>query len=257
MNFIGATLLFVLEDEELAFWIFYAMMNDLDMKHMYLPGVPELHMKNYQMSHLIRQKLPKLFNHLKKIQMTTDYFTSKWIMTVFANSLPFDAIPTIFDNLLLDGWSSVYRIGIALLGQIQSLLLNMDMFEITKYLRDSVRTDRVNVHQLLMNAERISINQEDIDHFKEKFIIEQAEVKLKLKNEELVKEKKDALNWAQEILEKTEPHAKQDIMKFKDKIESIEKEILSQEKILLATKMEYNDVKEQFHLHKDSKKGTG
>lgn len=257
MNFISATLLYILKDEELAFWIFYAMMKNLDMQHMYSPGVPELHLKNYQMSHLIRIKCPTLFNHLKKIQMTTDYFTSKWIMTVFANSLPFETIPYIFDNLLQDGWTSVYRIGIALLRQIQPILLKMDMFEITKFLRDSVRKDKVNIHELLMNAERITINPEDIEHYKEKFIIEQAEIKLKMKNEELVKEQKDALNWAQEILEKTEPHAKQDILRFKGKIESIEKEIRSQEKIVMACKMEYDDIKEQFHQYKDSKKGKG
>lgn len=226
------------------------------MENMYLPGVPELHLKNYQMSHLIRQKCPQLFNHLKKIQMTTDYFTSKWIMTVFANSLPFDTIPFIFDNLLQDGWTSVYRIGIAILRKIQPELLQMDMFEITKYLRDSVRNDKVNIHQLLMSAEAISIYHEDIEHYKEKFIIEQAEVKLKLKNEELIKENKDAVNWAHEIFEKTEPHAKQDIMKFQDKIESIEREIKGQEKIMFAWKMEYDDVKEQFQQHRDSKKGT-
>ena len=166
--------------------------------------------------------------------MTTDYFTSKWIMTVFANSLPFDAIPFIFDNLLQDGWTSVYRIGIALLRKIQPELLNMDMFEITKYLRDSVRNDKINMHKLLISAEAITIYHEDILNYTEKFIIEQAEVKLKLKNEELVSENKDAVNWAQEIFEKTEPHAKQDIMKFQDKIESIEREIKGQEKIMLA-----------------------
>lgn len=188
--------------------------------------------------------------------MTTDYFTSKWIMTVFANSLPFETIPFIFDNLLQDGWTSMYRIGIALLRQIQPILLKMDMFEITKFLRESLRKDKVKIHELLMTAERITINPEDIEHYKEKFIIEQAEIKLKMKNEELVKEQKDALNWAQEILEKTEPHAKQDILKFKGKIESIEKEIRSQEKIVMACKMEYDDIKEQFHQYKDSKKGN-
>ena len=166
MNFISATLLYILRDEELSFWLFYAMMKSLDMEHMYLPGVPELHLKNFQMSHLIRIKCPALFHHLKKIKMTTDYFTSKWIMTVFANSLPFEAIPTIFDNLLQDGWTSVYRIGIQLLRSIQPVLLNMDMFEITIYLRENLRRDTINIRKLLMEAERITINLEDIEHYK-------------------------------------------------------------------------------------------
>lgn len=64
--------------------------------------------------------------------------------------------------------------------------------------------------------------------------IEQAEIKLKMRREELAKEQKDALLWAQEVLDSTEPHAKQDIMKFKKKIEGIEKDITSQEKIMMA-----------------------
>lgn len=187
--------------------------------------------------------------------MTTDYFTSKWIMTVFANSLPFEIIPYIFDNLLQDGWTSIYRIGIALLKNLQPILLAMDMFDITKYLRDRVRHDKINIHQLLSEAEKVTIHTDEIERYKEKFIIEQAEIKLKMNNNELVKEQKDALNYAQEVLSKTEPHAKQDIIKFKDKIEALEKEIKSQEKIMFACKMEYDDIKEQFVQHKDSKKG--
>lgn len=216
------------------------------MENMYLPGVPELHVKNFQMSHMIRLKLPKLFNHLKKIRMTTDYFTSKWIMTVFANSLPFDAIPFIFDNLLQDGWTSVYRIGISILKSLESILLDMDMFEITNYLRESVRNDKLNIHKILTEAERITILKEDSEHFKSKFlkkiliftsamfIMEQAKLKLNMKDEVMGKEQKDALVWAQEILEKTEPLVKQDILKFKSKIEEVVKESQSQEKIMLA-----------------------
>ncbi len=103
--------------------------------------------------------------------MTTDYFTSKWIMTLFANSLPFEAIPFIFDNLLKDGWNGVYRIGIALLKSMQDILLQMDMFEITKFLRESVRKDRLEINKILVEAEKLSILPEDTEHFKCKKIL--------------------------------------------------------------------------------------
>eukprot|EP00344_Euplotes_crassus_P004277 CAMPEP_0196999280 /NCGR_PEP_ID=MMETSP1380-20130617/4501_1 /TAXON_ID=5936 /ORGANISM="Euplotes crassus, Strain CT5" /LENGTH=372 /DNA_ID=CAMNT_0042416159 /DNA_START=956 /DNA_END=2071 /DNA_ORIENTATION=+ len=186
--------------------------------------------------------------------MTTDYFTSKWIMTVFANSLPFEVIPFIFDNLLQDGWSSIYRIGIALLKFMQDTLLQMDMFEITKFLRESVRKDTLEIDKILIEAEKISILPEDTEHFKSMFIVEQAKLKMTMKDETLAKEQKDACEWAKEVLQKTEPHVKQDIIRFQNKIEEAEKDIKSQEKIMLACKMEYEDIKEQFHQHRDSKK---
>ncbi len=67
--------------------------------------------------------MPKLFSHLRKTQMTTDYFTSKWIMTVFACFLPFEQLPHIFDIFLMDGWRAVFRIGIALLKEMEQLML--------------------------------------------------------------------------------------------------------------------------------------
>ena len=55
--------------------------------------------------------------------MTPDYFTSKWIMTIFACFLPFEVLPPIFDMFLLDGWRAVFRIGIALLKEMEPLLM--------------------------------------------------------------------------------------------------------------------------------------
>jgi hypothetical protein len=87
--------------------------------------------------------MKKLFNHLKMIQMTTDYFTSKWIMTIFACFLPFDFLAPIFDMFMMDGWRAVYRIGIALLREMETALLNMDMVDMCNYFRDNVRKEKI------------------------------------------------------------------------------------------------------------------
>ncbi len=71
--------------------------------------------------------------------MTTDYFTSKWIMTLFACFLPYENLAPIYDMFLMDGWAAVFKIGIALLRDMEPLLLQMDMIEMSTYFRDSVR----------------------------------------------------------------------------------------------------------------------
>ena len=75
--------------------------------------------------------------------MTPDYFTSKWMMTVFACFLPFQQLPAIFDMFLMDGWRAVFRIGIALLKEMESQLMTMDMVDMCNYFRDNVRKERV------------------------------------------------------------------------------------------------------------------
>ena len=91
--------------------------------------------------------------------MTTDYFTSKWIMTLFACFLPYEVLPPIFDMFLMDGWRAVFRIGIALLREMEQNLLQMDMVEMSTYFRDSVRKDKItNQFKLFYEASRIRVN---------------------------------------------------------------------------------------------------
>ena len=91
--------------------------------------------------------------------MTTDYFTSKWIMTVFACFLPYDQLPAIFDMFLMDGWRAVFRIGIALLREMESSLLTMDMVDMCSYFRDNVRKERVTSDfRLFSSAARVRVN---------------------------------------------------------------------------------------------------
>jgi hypothetical protein len=91
--------------------------------------------------------------------MTTDYFTSKWIMTIFTCFLPFEQLAPIFDMFLMDGWRAVFRIGIALLRQMEQTMMRMDMIEMCSYFRDAVRKERVASDFVLFSeAARVRVN---------------------------------------------------------------------------------------------------
>jgi hypothetical protein len=47
--------------------------------------------------------------------MSSDYFTSKWIMTLFACFLPYSLEVFVLDNFIIDSWPSIFKIGIAYL----------------------------------------------------------------------------------------------------------------------------------------------
>jgi hypothetical protein len=80
-------------------------------------------------------------------------------MTLFACFLPYEVLPPIFDMFLMDGWRAVFRIGIALLREMEKNLLQMDMVEMSTYFRDSVRKDKIsNQFKLFYEASRIRVN---------------------------------------------------------------------------------------------------
>ena len=91
------------------------------------------------MAQLIRFHLPLLYQHLRKIQMTCDYFSSKWFMTLFACFLPYHLLPPIFDLFITEGWKAIFRVGISLLKLLEPHLLKKDMMETSEFFRVQVR----------------------------------------------------------------------------------------------------------------------
>lgn len=60
-------------------------------------------------------------------------------MTIFSGALPYELMPAIFDMFIVEGWKSVFRVGIALLKQLESQILTRDMMECCEFLREDVR----------------------------------------------------------------------------------------------------------------------
>ena len=81
---------------------------------------------------------------------------------------------------------------------------------------------------------------------KEQFYIIQAEVKLKSTPANWASDQVDALKWAESVFEKMDPHAKEDIQKFQEKLEKIDKELDKQNKLVLATHVDFYAIKDEF-----------
>ena len=63
MNYLAACFLAYLEDEELTFDIFMALIVHKRLLPLFHNGVPEYHLRNFILDKLIRQKLPRLHAH--------------------------------------------------------------------------------------------------------------------------------------------------------------------------------------------------
>ena len=91
--------------------------------------------------------------------MTTDFFTNKWFMTLFACFLPFALTQPIFDMFLMEGWRSIFRVGLALLMEMEHTLVTMDMPEMCMYFQKFVRSNKIATEfQLFSRAARIRVN---------------------------------------------------------------------------------------------------
>lgn len=61
------------------------------------------------------------------------------------------------------------------------------------------------------------------------------------------------MKWAGTVFEKMDPHAKEDIQKFQEKLEKIDKELDKHNKLVLATHVDFYAIKEEYQQLNDKK----
>jgi hypothetical protein len=115
MNYIAATLMAYLKDTELTFELFVAIIVHKRLTGLFRNQVPEFHLRHFMLQHLIKQHLPQLHAHFKKVGLDLSALTGHWLMTLFNGYLSYRVQLAVMDNFLTDGWTSVFRVAIAIL----------------------------------------------------------------------------------------------------------------------------------------------
>ena len=134
MNFIvGALLLHC--SEEVTFWLFVALIEDYEMRDIYMEGLPG-HIKHSTLiTQLMETHLGELYEHLQDIGMNIEIFATDWYFTLFAKVIPTYQMNYFFDNFYQFGWCFFHKFTLTLLRILAPQILQMDdMSEIKQLL---------------------------------------------------------------------------------------------------------------------------
>ena len=137
MNFIVGALINLIDDEEKCFWIFLYFIDNIELKMIYLQKTPDYLIKLYQLKYFIKEYFPKLLPHLKINQISPDIFFSKWILTIFANFLPFETLFNVWDLFIIDKWKALFKFSIIIVHYMKDQLMNMDLYSFSPYVRNN------------------------------------------------------------------------------------------------------------------------
>lgn len=64
---------------------------------------------------LMRERLPKLCNHLESFNFDLDILVTKWLIVIFVNHLPLDAELAVWDLFFIKGSTVLFRVALTLL----------------------------------------------------------------------------------------------------------------------------------------------
>lgn len=102
---------------------------------MYKDGFENLHLHLYQLNRLIKDQLPKLYDHFEQIGIETHMYASQWFLTLFTARFPLYFVFHILDVFLLDGMTILFQIALTLHTEFESELRQLDFEGILKYFR--------------------------------------------------------------------------------------------------------------------------
>lgn len=121
--------------EEEAFCVLVALMYDYGLRDLYKCGFDQLYLHLYQLNRLMKDQLPKLYEHFEIMGIETHMFASQWFLTLFTARFPLNLVFHILDVFLLDGKKILFQVALTLLTEFESELRMLDFEGILKYFR--------------------------------------------------------------------------------------------------------------------------
>ncbi|CAL5207179.1 unnamed protein product [Lathyrus oleraceus] len=101
MNFF-AGLLLLLMPEENAFWTFVGIIDDY-FEGYYTEEMIESQVDQLVFEELMRERFPKLVNHLDYLGVQVAWVSGPWFLSIFVNMIPWESVIRVWDVLLFEG----------------------------------------------------------------------------------------------------------------------------------------------------------
>jgi len=141
MNFVVGALLWHTTDDILVFHLFITLMEEYDLREMFLEGLPGLKLHSERLSYVLESVLPDLSVHFTDRGITFDMFTPNWFMTLFCSVIPLGSLNLLFDFFFIYGWPFIYKFIIEILLYHQdTLLAGNDLEGILKTLNSNINS---------------------------------------------------------------------------------------------------------------------
>lgn len=134
LSFLIASLLLHMPEEQ-TFNLLVKIMYRYEVRDIYKTNFETLHLKFYQLEHLMKDYLPELHEHFEDLNIEAHMYASQWFLTLFTAKFPLYMVFRILDLFLCEGFLVVFSIALALLKNSQRDLLALDFEGILKYFR--------------------------------------------------------------------------------------------------------------------------
>ena len=138
INFVAMPLLFNMSEEE-AFTLLVRLMHKYNLRSLFEPEMPGLHLYLYKFERLLEDLEPALYVHLRRRHVGPQLYATQWFLTLFAYRFPLQLVLRVYDLIFSEGLTAILKFGIVLMQRNKTALLGMrDMGQITTFLKEKI-----------------------------------------------------------------------------------------------------------------------
>lgn len=138
MNFIAGFLLFAAGEHadaaQDAFFMFVQIMVKYRASLLFCDGLPLLKLLSFQFRELLEQVFPDVHAHLDENFVTAEMYVTKWVLTLFTQTLPFSVTARIWDIMLCDGLDFIVMASLGAVKLLRPKILKSETEDIIELL---------------------------------------------------------------------------------------------------------------------------
>ncbi|XP_065226884.1 rab GTPase-activating protein 1-like isoform X1 [Planococcus citri] len=234
LTFIAASLLLHMPEEQ-AFCVLVRLMYDYKLRNLYKDGFENLNLRLYQLSRLLEEKEPHLWQHFKEMGIETHMFASHWFLTLYTARFPLYFVFYILDVVLVQGLDTLFQIALSLIISSKKELLTLDFENILKFFQATLpKKCRKQRYAKKIITRACNIKLKKLKKYEDEFI----EMKAIQENAE---QYNDELDRLQKVLARTEDEKRKKCEELSQAKEAL---FLEMQKREVDTKRDSNIIKE-------------
>ena len=145
MNFVGAFIIKICEDEEESFYFLMGLFKNTDYRSIFMKDLTKLRLYFSVFEEILKLYIPTLYSYFIENKVVANYYLSAWFIALFTSLVhrdqKLDAFLKIFDLFIIDGWKAIFNISMDILRKNEEILLTLRNESLLHYLTSVLGND--------------------------------------------------------------------------------------------------------------------
>ena len=145
LNFLAAHCMYIYKNEIEAFVFLDGLITKFKLENLFGIKNNELNKKLKEIEYIVNKWCPEVNKHLQKIFLNYDFFTCKWMITLFSNNINLKYLFQLWDYMIIFGWKFFNAFVISVLNKYKKIILNKQQNDLAIFMKNILKTKQFEI----------------------------------------------------------------------------------------------------------------